>query len=87
MRAKLSKKKQREFLVKVMQEVGSPSLFELSRRIDVNYSTMKNYFNGDRLFPKELYENLIKISGLKCRAEFVENNWGQIKGGKKGRRN
>ncbi len=86
MRVKFSKGKQREFLEKVLERVGSPSLGELSRRIDVNYSTMKNYFNGSRFLSFDLFERLCGISGLKVKGTYLDDNWGQVKGGKKGKR-
>jgi len=86
MRVKFDKGKQREFLNKVMEEVSCPSLRELSRRLDLNYSSLKNYFNEDRTLSKELLDNLCLISKLEFRGRFVGENWGQIKGGKRGRR-
>ncbi len=83
MRTKLKKQEQKEFLKKVMASLNAPSLRELSKRIDTNYSTMKNYYSGSRLLPKELYENLAKISEVKKQAKFINKNWGQVKGGKK----
>jgi len=82
MRVKFSKGKQREFLKKVMIRSGIPTLRELCQRVDINYSTMKNYFAEFRLIPKELFERLKVISGLKVRFVLVEDNWGQVKGGR-----
>lgn len=86
MRVNFSKKEQREFLNLVMVSIGAPSLRELSRRVDVNYSTMKNYFVGLRLIPKELFDNLVEISGIRRDVEFVDDFWGQVIGGKKSKR-
>jgi len=86
MRVKFVLGNQREFLEKVMQEIGSPSLRELSRRLDVNYSTMKNYYVGLRLIPKELFDNLVLVSGVKGDVNLIEDFWGQIKGGRKSKR-
>ncbi|MEK6925990.1 MAG: hypothetical protein AABW50_01795 [Nanoarchaeota archaeon] len=82
MRVKFRKGKQREFLQKVLAETNCPSLRELSRRLEINYSTLKNYFAEDRLLPKNLFDLLYKISGVKANAGFLDDNWGQRKGGK-----
>ncbi|HLC77730.1 MAG TPA: hypothetical protein VJH92_01245 [Candidatus Nanoarchaeia archaeon] len=74
---------QREFLKKVILACGAPSLRELSKRFDVNYSTFKNYYNEDRLIPKELYNDLTRISRIKFKVKEVDDFWGQVKGGKK----
>jgi len=86
MRVVLKDGKQREFLKKVMEVGGIPTLRELCQRVDVNYSTMKNYFSQVRLLPKELFERLGVISGLNWKVDLVDDNWGQVKGGKISRR-
>jgi hypothetical protein len=75
---------------KVLEAIGSPSLRELiNRGIDIPYSSLKNYYSEARLLPKELFDQLlylgkIDISGLDI--EFVGDNWGNVVGGKKGRK-
>ena len=86
MRVKFAKGDQREFIKKVMVEIGAPSLRELSKRIDVAYSTMKNYHSEKRLLSRELFESLVSLSGIVFSANFVSETWGQVKGGKKGKR-
>ncbi len=87
MRIKFKDKKlQREFIKKVILACSAPSLRELSRRMNVNYSTFKNYYTGDRLMSAELYNGLCKISGVKVRFKEVLDNWGQVKGGKIGKK-
>jgi hypothetical protein len=82
--------KQREFIKKVIEKINCPSLRELiNRGIEVNYSTLKNYYNEDRLIPEVLFNELIEISGLNKNEfdfEIIDENWGQIKGGKKSRK-
>jgi hypothetical protein len=89
-RIKFKKGKQREFIEKVLEKINCPSLRELiNRGIDVNYSTLKNYFNEDRLIPEILFNELIEISGFNKKDfyfEIIEENWGQISGGKKSKR-
>jgi hypothetical protein len=86
MRIKFQEGKQRKFIEKVIVNIGSPSLRELSRRLDINYSTMKNYYYGLRLMPQEFFENLVKISGGKENVILLKDHWGQVKGGKKSKR-
>ena len=85
-RIKFEKGKQREFILKVLQSLGCPSLHELiNRGVDSNYSSLKNYFCERRLMPENLFEELLQISGLQ-RGDFsfesVDDNWGQREGGK-----
>jgi len=86
MRVKFGKGEQREFLQKVLIAVGAPSLKELSWRVGVNYSSLKNYFIEERTLSKELFGNLCLIAHLNEKRGFIEENWGQVKGGKKSRR-
>jgi len=86
MRVKFSKGKQREFLKKVLEKTNCPSLRELiNRGIDVNYSTLKNYYGEERLISEELFKELIIFSGLNeedFEFELISENWGRVKGGK-----
>lgn len=82
MRVKFAREKQRAFLLQVMKNVGAPSLRELSRRLDISYSTLKNYFIEARLMPEALYERLVVIFKIRGKVRFVSNSWGQAKGGK-----
>jgi hypothetical protein len=85
MRVKFEKGKQRQFIKEVLVKVNSPSLNDLSVRLNISYSTFKKYYNELRLLPSELFENLCFISGIKTnslRITFFGNNWGQVKGGK-----
>ena len=85
MRIKFKKNQQRNFIKKVLENSGCLSLGELCRRLNLNYSTMKNYFSERRVLPNLLFENLCLFGNLKKEnfnfQEFSEN-WGQIKGGK-----
>lgn len=90
MRVKFNKGKQREFIREVLTRSGCPSLRELRNRgVDVNYSTMKNYFSEKRLLSLELFEVLLRIGDLKKENfdfEIIEDSWGQVIGGKKSRK-
>lgn len=90
MRIKFSKGKQRNFIKNVLGKISAPSLAELiNRGINVNYSTLKNYYSERRLIPEDLFEFLCKISGIDKNnfdVDFLNENFGQIKGGKKSRK-
>jgi len=61
------------------------SLKEFIRKIDFNYSNLKQYRRGEKLIPKEVFESLLKYSSRKefwkKDARYFEDNWGTIKGG------
>ena len=82
-RVKFNKNQQRKFLKKIMQKTNSPSLKELSGRLNINYSTLKNYYSEQRLLPEQLFIDLIKIHNLKKpNIKIFEETWGKSKGGK-----
>ncbi len=88
MRIKFNEKgKQREFIKLVLERINCPSLRELiNRGIEVNYSTLKNYYSEKRLISLEFFEELLKLGELDkddFSFEFVGDNWGQVIGGKK----
>lgn len=86
MRVKFSKGKQRKFLRDVMIKVNCPTIRELSLRLQISYSTMKNYFVEDRTLPRNLFQDLCKLSSFSEKSWkiiYLEDNWGKIKGGRK----
>ncbi|MFA5061093.1 MAG: hypothetical protein WC494_02155 [Candidatus Pacearchaeota archaeon] len=87
MRVKFHKGQQRKFLDKVINETNSPSLRGLIQfGFNLPYSTLKNYYNESRLLPKTLFEdfcNIARISPEYFIVEYLKENWGKIKGGKK----
>jgi hypothetical protein len=90
-RIKFSRKgMQRKFLNRVLFIIGCPSLRSIRERgFDFNYSTLKNYFNEDRLLPEDFFRDLCfigKIDINKLRFQVLDGNWGQIKGGKSSKR-
>jgi hypothetical protein len=90
MRIKFPNGQQRKFIQRVIEKINCPSLRELiNRGIEINYSTLKNYFNEERLLPDKLFYELIEISGLNKNElyfETINENFGQVKGGRKSRR-
>lgn len=91
-RIKFSKKgQQRTFILRVIEKSNCPSLRELARRIDFNYSSLKNYFSEERLLPKDLFEDFCYISQIdkkNLNYKEIEDNWGKSLGGsvKKGKK-
>lgn len=91
MRIKFQKGKQKEFIEKVIVNLGCPSLSELvNRGIETKISSLKNYYSERRTLPENLFYDLCEISGFDKNSfsfNFIENNWGQKKGGRKSKRN
>ena len=89
-RVKFGEGKQREFLDLVIDRLSSPSLRGILQfGFDVPYSTLKNYYNESRLLPEYFFRDLCsvaKIGEFGLDFEIVEENWGQVKGGKIGKR-
>ena len=86
----LRKGEQRKFLKKVLEETNCSSLRTFEQfGLDVHYSTMKNYFSEQRLLPRELFGNLCylaKLDSTDFEVTFLEDSWGQIKGGKRSKK-
>lgn len=74
----------------VIFRVNSPSLRGLLQfGLNINYSTLKNYYNESRLMSISLFEEFLEVSKIKKEEiafEIVKSNWGQVKGGKIGKR-
>jgi len=85
MRTLFKKDKQRMFIHKILESTGSPSLKELSNRTGINYSSLKNYYSGDRSLPENLFNDLCFLGGInpkEIKFKLIPDNLGQIKGGK-----
>jgi hypothetical protein len=89
MRIRFRKGGQRAFLDLVIERLKSPSLRGLLQfGFDVRYSTLKNYYVGDRLMPKGLVLDFCEVAGIGFEGlgvEEVEENWGKVKGGRVGK--
>lgn len=87
MRVRFEKGKQREFILLVLDRIGCPSLRALKGfGFDINYSSLKNYFNESRSLPLELFNDLCYISKVdksNLGFEVVKDSWGQVLGGRK----
>lgn len=82
----LKKGGQRAFLNLVIERLRAASLRGLLQfGFDVSYSTLKNYYVGVRLMPKELVLDFCEVAGIDYAGldvEEVEEGWGQRLGGK-----
>jgi hypothetical protein len=86
----LKKGAQKKFLEMVLEKINCVSLRSLNERgIDISYSSLKNYYSERRLLPKELFDDLCylaKIDSKNLEIGFLDENWGRVKGGKKGKK-
>lgn len=89
-RVKFRKGQQRKFLKEVLIRINCPSLRELIKRgFDMNYSTLKNYYNESRCMREDFFRSLCEIAKIDCSKlgiNYLEENFGQIKGGRKSKR-
>ncbi len=87
MRVKFKKGEQKRFLKKVLENLNCPSLRALNQfGFEIPYSTLKNYYSEARLLPEQFFRDLCylaKIEIVSLDIEFMEDNWGQVKGGRK----
>ncbi len=74
-----------KFFKEVLEKEKS-SLKTLSKKININYSTLKKYARGELLLPQELFSKLLNLSAKKDRwlrsITKKEDNWGSVMGGK-----
>ncbi len=90
MRVKFQEGKQREFLNLVVKRLNCLSLRGILQfGLDVSYDCLKNYYNERRLMSKDFFDNLCHISKInpkELKIDYLIDNWGQIKGGKRSKR-
>jgi len=90
MRIVFLKINQRTFLKQILEDLACPSLKELQNRLlEVSYSNLKNYYSERRSIPYQLFLDLCKLSNKNFQEfdfKLIEDNWGQVKGGKNSRR-
>jgi len=85
MRIQFVKGMQNKFLKKVLEKINCPTISELANRMNLNYSTLKNYFAEDRCISESLFEDLCyvaKMNKFEFNFNTLKENWGQSKGGK-----
>ena len=89
-RIKFKDGEQRKFLDLIIEKLNAPSLQGILQfGFNIPYSTLKNYYNGSRSLPENLFRDLCDVANVderELRFDFVEGNLGQIRGGKIGKR-
>jgi hypothetical protein len=77
------------FLDLVVREMNLVSLRGLVEFSGISYSSLKNYYSERRFIPVGLFEDLVYLAKLNMDEivfEKVEGNWGQVLGGRIGKR-
>lgn len=89
-RVKFEKGKQKRFFDSVIERLRCVSLRGILQfGFDIPYSSLKNYYSERRLLPKDFFDDLCHIAKVNVNeldVEYLGENWGQIKGGKKSKR-
>ena len=89
-RIKFKVGEQKNFLNSVINNLNVVSLRGILQfGVNVSYSSLKNYYTERRTIPRNLFEDLLYLSKIdfrNVRVEYLNNNWGQVKGGKKSKR-
>jgi hypothetical protein len=88
LRVLFNKGKQKAFLERVKYNLSVSSLRGILQfGFEVPYSTLKGYYHERMSIPKNFFEDLChvaKISPQTLEIKYIQSNWGQIIGGKKG---
>ncbi|MEK6936390.1 MAG: hypothetical protein AABW67_06395 [Nanoarchaeota archaeon] len=86
MRILFRKGEQRKFLELVKTKLNCVSIRGILQfGSKVSYDCLKNYYDERRSIPEEFFNDLCYLAKLdsgKLKIKFVEDNWGQVKGGK-----
>lgn len=86
-RIKFKDNYQKIFISKVCERLNF-SLKQLSSHININYYTLKGYFQEKHLMPRDLVRQLSYLGEIKEKDlpidKILPHNWGASKGGKKG---
>ena len=81
---------QRKFLDLVVARLNCISLRGILQfGFDIPYATLKNYYVERRLIPRGFFDSLChmaKIDVSRLNVKYVDSNWGQVLGGKNGKR-
>ena len=85
-RIKFKKGRQRKFIDLVVERVSSPSVRGLLQfGLNVNYETLKSYYNENRTLPEDLFNDLCTLAKLDKKSfdvTYLDDNWGQVLGGR-----
>lgn len=91
MRVKFKLGEQRKFLDLVVIRLNCVSLRGILQfGFDISYDRLKNYYTERRLLPEIFFKDLCYISKLNInefKVDYLEDNWGKIKGGRKSKIN
>jgi len=87
MRIKFNQGEQRKFLELVVEKLNCVSVRGiLERGFDISYDSLKSYSIERRLLPEWFFKDLCHLAKLNPKdfdVEYLGDNWGQVKGGKK----
>ena len=85
-RVKFKKGMQRKFLELVVERLNCISVRGILQfGFDIDYSSLKSYYVERRLMNREFFDDLVYLTKLNVKdfdVEYLEDNWGQVKGGK-----
>lgn len=84
-RVKFKTGMQKKFIDLVIEKSQAPSLRAINQfGLDINYSTLKNYYNESRTLPYDLFIDLCGIGEIdpeSVKIYLLEENWGKRLGG------
>ncbi len=90
MRVQFKLGEQRKFLNLVVERLNCVSVRGILQfGFKISYNVLKNYYTERRLMSKDFFDDLCHISKLNQKdfnIKYLNENWGRVKGGKKGRR-
>ena len=90
MRVKFKLGEQRKFLDLIIIRLNCISIRGILQfGFNISYNDLKNYYSERRLIPKSFFDDLCHIAKLNPKdfnVEYLKDNWGQIRGGKKSKR-
>ena len=90
MRVKFKLGEQRKFLDLIIIRLNCISIRGILQfGFNISYNDLKNYYSERRLIPKSFFDDLCHIAKLNPKDfnfEYLKDNWGQIRGGKKSKR-
>ena len=88
LRVKFQTEKQKEFIQQILKNLNSPNLKNLlSYDSEISYSALKKYAREESLMPLSLVKELCELSKIDFKSlnlEYLNSNWGAVKGGKAG---
>jgi len=89
-RVLFNKGRQRAFLDLVVKKLNCVSVRGILQfGFDISYDCLKNYYCERRLIPIGFFESLCYVARIdkrKLKFKTVDENWGQVKGGRIGKR-